>query len=416
MAGWPRTGSVGHVQRGLRLVTDDVKQSIDAILERVSAGDPGVPGVAAVATDRDGNVYAGAAGVRSAGQAAPMTTDTVCAIFSTTKAITGTACLQLVEEGRLDLDAPAKSYAPAIGDLQVLDGFGTDGAPRLRPPKRDITTRMLLLHTAGLGYDFFNEHYNRLAREHGQPSVVAATLASIATPLLFDPGDEWEYGSNIDWAGQVVEGITGQRLGEVMQERIFEPLQMGDTAFKLRPDMRSRLARIHQRQEDGSLLPLDMELPQDPEIHMGGHGLYSTVLDYAKFIRMWLNDGAGPDGRVLEAQTVEMAAANGLGDKKIKGLPGVIPSLSNDAEFFPGMPKSWGLTFMINDEDAPTGRPAGSLAWAGLANLYYWIDRRNGVGGFWATQILPFADPSSVGGYLDFESALYASIRPRANA
>lgn len=124
---------------------------------------------------------------------------------------------------------------------------------------------------------------------------------------------------------------------------------------------------------------------------------------------MWLNDGQGPGGRVLKQATVEMAARNGLqGDMKIKGLPGVIPNLANYAEFFPGMPKSWALTFMINEQDAPTGRPAGALAWAGLANLYYWIDRKNGVGGFWATQIFPFVDPASVGRYLDFETAVYA--------
>lgn len=396
-------------------MSDDLTTSVDAILQRVVTGDPRVPGVAAVVTDRNGTVYSGAAGVRTLGQEEPMTTDTVCAIFSTTKAIAGTACLQLVEDGRLDLDAPAKTYVPAIGELAVLDGFDDGGSPRLRPPRRDITTRMLLLHTAGFGYDFFNEDYNRMATDHGQPSVITASHASIRTPLLFEPGERWEYGSSIDWAGQVVEGITGQRLGEVIDERILGPLQMGDTAFTMSPDMLGRRAPLHQRADDGSLQPLDLILPQDAEVHMGGHGLYSTAEDYAKFIRMWLNDGAGPDGAVLRPETVEMAAANGLGELKIKGLPGVIPALSNDAEFFPGMSKSWGLTFMINDEDAPTGRPAGSLAWAGLANLYYWIDRRNGIGGFWATQILPFADPTSVGGYLDVETAVYASLSVAAH-
>jgi methyl acetate hydrolase len=94
----------------------------------------------------------------------------------------------------------------------------------------------------------------------------------------------------------------------------------------------------------------------------------------------------------------------------------VIPTLSNYAEFFPGMPKSWALTFMINDEDAPTGRPAGSLAWAGLPNLYFWIDRKNGIGGYWATQFFPFADPTSVGGYLDFETAVYDGLSLRKAA
>lgn len=386
----------------------DLQAAADAVLEGVVSGDPRVPGVAAVATNREGDVYRGAAGVRVLGGEEAMTSDTVCAIFSTTKAIAGTACLQLVEDGKLDLDAPAKNYAPEIGDLQVLDGFDSDGDPILRPPKRDVTTRMLLLHTAGFGYDFFNETYNRLAEEHGQPSVITSSRASLTTPLLFDPGEEWEYGSNIDWAGQVVEGIAGKRLGEVMHERILEPLGMNYTSFTLEERMRGRLADIHQRAEDGSLEPLGFELPADPEVHMAGHGLYSTAEDYTKFIRMWLNDGMGPRGWVLDKSTVEAAERNGLsGDMKIKGLPGVIPTLSNYAEFFPGMPKSWALTFMINEEEAPTGRPAGSLAWAGLANLYYWIDRSNGVGGFWATQIFPFADPVSVGGYLDFETAVY---------
>ncbi len=390
----------------------DLTTALDAVLERTVSTPPGVPGVAAVVTDREGNRYEGAAGVRVLGEGAEMTPDTVCSIFSTTKAVTGTACLQLVEEGRLDLDAPAKEYAPAIGERQVLDGFAADGTPKLRPPKHDITTRMLLLHTAGFGYDFFNEHYHRLAQEHGQPSVITASRAAIETPLLFDPGEQWEYGSNLDWAGQVVEGITGRRLGEVFQERIFGPLGMDTTAFVLTDEMRARFARIHQREESGELTPLvDFELPQDPEVHMGGHGLHSTALDYAKFIRMWLNDGAGPDGPVLRPETVAMAVQNGLGDLKVKLLPGVIPTLSHDAEFFPGMPKSWALTFMLNDEDAPTGRPAGSLAWAGLPNLFYWIDRRNGLGGFWATQIFPFADPASVGGYLDFETAVYEDAR-----
>lgn len=391
---------------------DEWKSAAQAVLDGVVSGDPRVPGVSAAVTDRNGTIWEGAAGVRVLGQDAPMTPDTVCAIFSTTKAITGTTALQLVEEGRLDLDAPAKQYVPELGEVQVLDGFDGAGAPVLRPPASDITTRQLLLHTAGFGYDFFNANYNRLATEHGQPSVITASKAALRTPLLFDPGTQWEYGSNIDWAGLVVEGVTGQRLGEVMQERVLGPLGMDSTAFTMTPDMRSRLARIHQREADGSLTPLtDLELPQDPEVHMGGHGLYSTAQDYAKFLRMWLNDGDGPGGRVLRKETVEMAERNHLGDLKVKMLPGVIPTLSNDAEFFPGMPKSWALTFMVNDEDAPTGRPAGALAWAGLANLFYWIDRRNGIAGFWATQILPFADAASVGGYLDLETAVYAGVR-----
>ena len=387
----------------------DLGPACQPVLDQAVAA--GVPGVAAMVTDREHTLWAGAAGVRRLGEDAAMTTDTVCAIFSTTKAITGTCALQLVEAGDLDLDAPAHDYAPALADVQVLEGFDDGGQPRLRPPASPPTTRQLLTHTAGFAYDFFDESYLRLATEHGQPSVITASRASIETPLLFDPGTQWTYGSNIDWVGQVVEGITGHRLGDVMTERVLAPLGMESTSFALTDDMRSRLAAIHQHGPDG-YVATDTVLPQDPEVHMGGHGLYGTVEDYMKFIRMWLSDGAAPDGTpVLRAATVRMAEQDHLpGGMKIHLLPGVIPELSNDAEFFPGMPKSWALTFMINDQDADTGRPAGSLAWAGLANCYYWIDRRTGIGGYWATQVLPFADPPSVGGYLQWEKAVYDAL------
>ncbi|MBW4813919.1 beta-lactamase family protein [Rhodococcus qingshengii] len=384
------------------------KQRLDDVLARATQGADRVPGVVAMITDREGNIYEGAAGERTLGHGEPMTLDTTFALFSTTKAITGTAVLQCVEEGLLDLDAPAATYVPDIGELKVLDGFDAGGNPVLREPKRDITTRMLLLHTAGFGYDFFNESYNRLSQEHGQPSVITCSKAALTTPLLFDPGEKWEYGTNIDWAGQVVESIRGQRLGDVMRQRIFEPLEMADTAFTMSPSMKDRLAPIHQRESDGSLTPLiGFELPAEPEVHMGGHGLHGTVGDYMKFIRMWLNDGAGTSGRVLSSETVAAAVQNGLEGQHVGLLPGVLPTLSNDAEFFPGVPKGWAYSFMTNEEVAPTGRPAGSLAWAGLANLYYWIDRQTGVGGFWATQILPFADAGSINGYLEFETAVY---------
>jgi methyl acetate hydrolase len=392
-------------------MTNNLRSACDAILQRIVTGTPRVPGAVAMITSRSANIYEGAVGQRVLGGAKAMTTDTVFAIFSTTKAITGTAVLQCVEEGALDLDAPAKTYVAEIGKLEVLEGFDAKGNPKLRAPKRDITTRMLMLHTAGLGYDFFNANYFRLAQEHGQPSVVTCTKASLMTPLLFDPGDKWEYGSNIDWCGQVVESIRAKRLGEVMKERIFAPLGMDDIAFSLTPSMRTRLAVIHQREADGSLTPLpDMQLPPDPEVDMGGHGLCASVGEYMKFIRMWLNDGAGPNGRVLKKETVEAAVRNGLqAHQSVVMLPGMIPALSNDAEFFPGLKKSWSYTFMVNDEDAPTGRPAGAIGWAGLANTFYWIDRKNGFGGYWATQILPFGDPVSFDGYLDFETAVYAT-------
>jgi methyl acetate hydrolase len=237
----------------------------------------------------------------------------------------------------------------------------------------------------------------------------------LMTPLLFDPGERWEYGTNIDWCGLIVEQIRGKRLGEVLQERVFAPLGMTDTGFVLSPSMDARLAGVYARGGDGALTPMNFEITQEPEVQLGGGALYGTVGDYMRFIRCWLNDGAGQNARVLRAETVQMAVKNGLGDLKIKMLPGVMPALSHDAEFFPGLSKSWALTFMVNDTEAPTGRPAGAIGWAGLANLFYWIDRRNGIGGFWATQILPFGDPVSLNGYLDFETAVYRNLAARTS-
>lgn len=381
----------------------ELRTAGDHALAQAVEGRPGIHGVVAVATDRGGNIYEGAAGQRAQGVDAPMTLDTVFAIYSATKPITATAVLQLVETGRLDLEAPAKEYIPALGTVEVLDGYDAAGTPILRAPKRDITLRMLLTHTAGFGYDFCDPHYRRLAELSGRPRLTDGP-ETLLTPLLFDPGERWQYGANIEWAGLIVEALTGQRLGTYLREHVLDPLGMNDTGFSLTGTMGERLATVHQRGADDGLTPAHRtELPPPPTWDRGGGGMYSTALDYARFMRMWLGDGGG----VLRPETVRMASQNAMGALKVTMLPGVMSHLSNDAEFFPGMPKSWGLSFMINDHDAPTGRPAGSLAWAGLANVYFWIDRTTGLAGFWATQILPFVDPAAINGFHVFETAIY---------
>jgi methyl acetate hydrolase len=385
-----------------------IANALDDVLGYTVGRAGGAPGVVAMATDRHENFYEGAAGVRDLGTGAAMTTDTVMAIFSTTKAIVGAAVMQCVEEGLVDLHGPAKNYVPDIADIQVLDGFDGDGQPRTRAPKSDITVSQLLLHTAGFGYEFFSHDDLAYRTAKGIPTVVSCTYDSVRTVLLHDPGERWTYGPNIDWAGKVVEAVRGQRLGDVLAERVFGPLGMNDIAFTMTPSMQERRATIHDRAQDGKLTPLpDLALPQPPEMDMGGHGLYSTVGEYMKFIRMILNDGNGSHGRVLKPETVEMMSANALGDLKSGGWTTSIPSLSNSGEFFPGLSKSWAYTFQVNDEQTPSGRPAGSLMWAGLANLFYWIDRKNGIGGYWGSQILPFQDAASYPGFVDFESAVY---------
>jgi CubicO group peptidase (beta-lactamase class C family) len=389
----------------------NLKPSLDSILGRAAdAGD--VPGVVAMVTDREHTLYAGAFGKRALGQEAPMTADSVVWIASMTKALTGAAAMQLVEQGRLELDAPASRYAPRLADARVLEGFDAAGKPRLRAPRRPVTLRHLLTHTAGFGYEFWSEDVGRYLEATGTPGIISCTEAALSSPLLFDPGERWLYGINIDWAGRMVEQVSGMKLGAYLQRHLFEPLGMSDTAFRITASMRARLAKIHQRNDDGSLVAGDLEIEQAPENEMGGGGLYGTAGDYLRFVRMILNDGVGDEGRrVLKAETVQQMSRNAMGETRVTLLKTAAPPLTNDAEFFPGLEKSWGLSFQINEQKAPTGRPAGGLMWAGLANTYYWIDRQSGIGGVYLSQILPFADKKSLPLYYEFESAVYHSLQ-----
>ncbi|KAA8731656.1 beta-lactamase family protein [Acinetobacter qingfengensis] len=389
-----------------------LKQALDPILQQSIVDNYPVAGVVAGVTDQHDILYLNHAGERDLATHTMMANDSVFAIFSTTKAITTTIALQQYEQGKLDLDAPAWEYLPEIGELKRLQGFDDRGQPVFVNARHEITTRMLLLHTAGMGYDFFNDDYHQLTVRHAYPSIITATKASLKTPLLFEPGTAWEYGSNIDWAGLVTEAVGGKRLGELMQEQIFNPLGMQDTAFTMTDSMQQRRVSMHHRQADGSLqADSAFILPQDPEVQMGGHGLYSTVPDYLKFIRMWLNHGAVEGQQLLQENTIKLALHNGLGEIAMKNLPGAIPALSNDVNIYPEAEKGWTLGFMLNETETASGRPAGTIGWCGLANLYYWIDLKNHIGAYWATQTLPFLDQGSYGSFLKFETAVNHIIK-----
>ena len=255
-----------------------IKQAADTVLDYCVNRAGGAPGVVAMATNRTANFYEGSAGKRALGGDQTMTLDSVMAIFSTTKAITGTTLMQLVEEGKVSLSDAAKKYVPEIAELQVLDGFDAAGQPKTRAPKRDITVNDLILHTSGLCYEFFSHDDLKYRTAKGIPTVVSSTFASTRTVLLHDPGAAWTYGVSIDWLGRIVEQQRGKRLGEVMKERVFAPLGMQDIGFNLSDSMKARRAHLHDRAQDGKLTPLpDLVLPQPPEMDMGGHGLYATV-------------------------------------------------------------------------------------------------------------------------------------------
>ena len=384
-------------------------KSIDKILSQ-AVESKAMPGVVAVAATDKGVLYEGAFGKRELGTEAPMTLDTVVWIASMTKAITATAVMQLVERGKLSLERPASDVVPELGATKVLEGFDSAGKPRLRAPKQPITLRHLLTHTAGFGYEIWVPAIAQYQTATGTPGITTCTNAALTTPLMFDPGDRWEYGINIDWAGKMVEAVSGQKLDRYFQENIFGPLGMKDTSFKISPSQRARLATVHQRGEGGALAPIQFEIPQDPEFLMGGGGLYGTAVDYLTFAQMILQDGGFKGAQVLSPETVALMAQNHIGTLEVGVFRTAMPALSNDIELFPGMSKKWGLSFLINTQDAPTGRSAGSLAWAGLANTYFWIDRAKRVCGVFLSQVFPFYDHTAIDLLGKFETEVYRAL------
>jgi len=366
-----------------------------------------IPGVVAAAATRDGVIFEQGFGVRDVATGVPMTADTVVWIASMTKAITAACAMQLVEQGRLSLDGEIAAVLPELGRGQVLDGFDADGKPRLRAPRRAITLRHLLTHTSGYTYDMWNAGMTRYMEVTGTPGIISCQNAALSTPLVFDPGEKWEYGISIDWAGKAVEAVSGQTLAAYMTDHIFAPLGMSDTAFRIGGEQRRRLAKIHARTPEG-IVATDTEIPQEPEFHMGGGGLYATVGDYLKFTRMILHGGRFNGAQVLRQETVATMAQNAMGGLVCNAMKTAAPGLSHDVDFLAGM--QWGLSFLINPQPLPTGRSAGSLAWAGLANSYFWIDPARGVTGVYATQLLPFFDPKAVAAFEGFERAVYAAM------
>ncbi len=365
----------------------------------------------AMAAARDGVIYQGAFGRRALPGGAAMTADSMFWIASMTKAITSAAAMQLVEQGRLSLDGPIAAVLPELAAPRVLAGFDDAGQPRLRPARNPITLRHLLTHTAGFAYAIWNPDIGSYLARTGTPDIITCRNQSLALPLVFDPGEKWEYGINIDWVGKAVERVSGQKLSEYFAAHLFAPLGMQDTVFKLAPAHRTRLVTMHARGEDGSLAPIAFEMTQEPEFEMGGGGLYSTAQDFLAFEQMFLSEGRAADGtRVLRPETVMLMAQNAIGELRVQPLKTAIPASSNDAEFFPGMVKKWGLGFMISTVTAASGRSPGSLAWAGLGNTYFWIDQPKGVAGVILMQLLPFADPKSLALLERFEAAVYAAL------
>src|ERR1700742_3685216 len=385
------------------------KAQIDQILRQKSDAKE-IPGVVAIAANGKDVIYQGAFGKRDLGKDDAMTTDSVFWIASMTKAVTAAGAMQLVEQGKLSLDEPIGKLLPDLASPQVLEGFDAKGEPKLRPAKKPITLRQLMTHTAGFCYNMWNGDMGMYLDKTGIPAITTCQNAALKTPVMTDPGTRWEYGTNIDFVGKAVEAVSGKRLDAYLRDHMFAPLGMSDTGFNIGDAQRKRLVAMQARGEDGSLAPIPFELEQEPEFHMGGGGLYGTAGDYIKFTRMILNKGRGNGNQVLKPETVAMMGQNHIGELNMPRLTSAVAFATNDVDLYPGIDKKWGLSFMINTGKTPEGRSPGSLAWAGLANTYYWIAPARNVAGVILMQVLPFADGKCLEAFAGFERGVYDGL------
>jgi CubicO group peptidase (beta-lactamase class C family) len=360
-----------------------------------------VPAAVGAISDRRKTLYAGAFGVRDS-SGVPVRADSIFRIASMTKPVTTVAALQLVEQGKVDLSEPIAKHLPQLADLDVLEGFDGSGKPLLRSARTPITLRHLLTQTSGLCYSIWDERMFR----HSSAKVENAPAKP--GPLMFEPGTRWQYGQGTAWAARLVEAISGATLEDYFQEKILRPLGMQDTSYVFAEAQFNRLVGVYQREANGDLKPNERRLPSRPASFNGDGGLYSTAADYVRFMQMILNRGAGPNGeRILKPHTVESMLRNQIGNLSAGKMRTFQPSVSADVDFQPGHPQKWGFGFLINTKPYAGGRSAGSAAWGGINNTFFWIDPKRDRCGVLLMQYLPFVDPQAVGLLEDFEKAAY---------
>ena len=364
-----------------------------------------IPTAVGMVGDKSKVLYEGAFGTRDS-SGVPIRIDSIFRIASMTKAVTTVAALQLVEQGKLQLDEPASKHLPELATLEVLDGFDpATGKPILRPAKTPVTLRQLLTHTSGFCYDIWDADAFRYTSE-----MKGKAPSSKIGPLMFEPGKRWQYGQGVDWAGRLVEAVSGLNLEDYFQNNILKPLQMRDTSFVIPESKFDRLVSGYSRQPDGTLKQDPRTAPTPPKTFNGGGGLYSTAGDYVRFMQMIL--GKAP--ACLSAKTLASMGKNQIGDSTAGKMKSYRPDLSSDVDIQPGFTEKWGLGFLINTTAYSGGaysggRSAGSLAWAGLYNTFFWIDPKRSLCAVLMMQFLPFVDKEAVGLLGDFERAVYAT-------
>ena len=359
-----------------------------------------VAGVVVMAADRKGIIYQGAFGVADIADARPLKLDALFRIASMTKAVTSTAAMQLVEQGRFAIEDPVEKYLPEFAKLSVFESFdGGTGAYRLRPAAKAVTVRHLLTHTSGLGYAFTNPTVRDFKPRAGEEYPVG--------PLVFEPGERWLYSTSTDWVGRLVEKVSGQSLEDYFRQHIFTPLGMADTFYFVPKDKEARLVTVNRRIADGSIVKESVQPPTSGFTPIGGGGLSSTAYDYLRFTRALLNGGELDGARILSAGTVALMGQNHIGAVGVPAQKTALPDRSDDFSFIADGRDKWGLGFLITADAVPGKRSAGSLSWGGINNTYYWLDPTRGITGVILMQFLPFADRKALSLYDAFERGVY---------
>jgi CubicO group peptidase (beta-lactamase class C family) len=376
------------------------------INEAVKRGD--TPGVAELVVDRQGILFEGAAGKADIQKNVAMQTNAICNIASMTKPVTSVAIMMLMEQGRLKLDDPVSMYLDGFDKLQVVTKLNEkDGTYETRPAKRPMTIRHLLSHTSGIGYTTWSPTALRIQE--------ATKKNEWEQPLLSDPGDVWHYSASTRVLGFIVEKVTKTTLEAWYQEHIFKPLGMKDTSYAVAGDKQSRVATVYRRGDHGKIelppaAPPVAATPTPP--FRGDGGLYSTIEDYSRFVRMLLNDGTLGSVKILSPSSVKIMGENQIGSIFVEQQPAAVPERTRPMPLGAGKDK-FGLGFQIasNDPAMAKFRSPGSMSWAGLYNTEFWIDPVKHVGAVQMMQILPFYDDGAIRTLRGFEETVYRELK-----
>lgn len=380
---WPQTEAgataAGFTQQGIA--------NLDAAMEQIVA-DQDVAGMIWMLA-KDGEVATfETAGLARVNDQAPMAKDTLFRIYSMTKPVTGVALMMLHEEGLWEFDDPVSKHIPEFANLEVLKSYDDEGNIGLVPLERQPTMRELLNHSAGFGYGLGGrDPVNNAFRD--QAVLASANLDELVDkvagiPLLSQPGEQYYYSVAVDLQGYIVQELSGQKYGDFLNERIFEPLGMSDTRFFVRDEDEYRFAEVHNWDEERNRLvqrPHRTDRPSylDPErLESGGGGLVSSTHDYARFLQMLVNEGELDGARILTPESVRIMRTNSLRDElDLNGGP--------DRPGRPGI--GFGVDFAViyDPELAGTAQGPGTYYWSGAAGTWFWIDPSQDM--FWLGMI-----------------------------